>query len=305
MLREVLLSLLNFSFWLALPAAVLKLWRSIYRPREWEAKGRGIVITGASSGIGEELAYQYAKQGSRLVLCARREGELKAVAEKCESLGAQLVHYTLADVSKTDDCKRLMEEAAEKCGGVIDMIVLNAGISMGVPFEDVADLAIFRRLMEVNYYGCVDCTHFALPFLKKSTHAKILVISSLAGKGGVPHRSGYCASKFALHGFYETLRQELSPKYPIGVTLVCPGFVNTNINATRLGPNPTTFDISKAMPVEEAGRIIVSAVRNGKREEVFTREGKIGEWVRFFLPELYDAAAIRKIAVETKRTDQH
>jgi short-subunit dehydrogenase len=125
--------------------------------------------------------------------------------------------------------------------------------------------------MEVNYYGCVDCTHFALPYLKKSTHAKILVISSLAGKGGVPHRSGYCASKFALHGawplhlrahdmlsnrlacnegFYDTLRQELSPKYPIGVTLVCPGFVRTNINATRLGPNPTTFDLGKAMPVD-------------------------------------------------------
>lgn len=158
-----------------------------------------------------------------------------------------------------------------------------------------------RRLIDVNYYGSVDCTHFALPYLKKSSHAKILVVSSLAGKGGVPHRSGYCASKYALHGFYESLRQELSPKYPIGITLVCPGFVKTNINANRLGSHPSAFDINKAMPVQEAGRIIVDAVRQGKREEIFTQVGKIGTWLNFFAPELYDIAVRRKISCETKR----
>jgi len=262
-----------------------KVLRSFFASK-WDPKGKGIVITGASSGIGEDLAYSYSRLGARLVLCARREDELKAVAEKCKKLGAASVDYVLADVAEEADCSKLIAFAISKLDGVIDCLILNAGVSMGCNFEDVKDISIFRKLMDVNYFGCINTTHFALPYLKKSKKGIIVVISSLAGKFGVPERTGYCGSKFALHGFYESLRIELA-KYGIQVTLICPGIVQTNINNTRLGPNPSNWDIKKAMPIEECSRIITSAVASGKPEEVFTAAGKAAQYIRFFWPELY------------------
>ncbi|KAL6069926.1 11-beta-hydroxysteroid dehydrogenase-like 6 [Balamuthia mandrillaris] len=286
--------LLTGLAWLVVPKLLKKLYDLAFAPPVWNGQGKRIVITGASSGIGEELAKRYAGMGARLVLAARREEELQRVSEECSKLGAAQVDCIVSDISKQEECRHLIETAAKKLDGVFDCIILNAGISMGECFEDVKDLSIFRRLMDVNYYGCIDCTKFALPYLKRSKHAKIVVMSSIAGKGGVPTRSGYCASKFALHGFYDSLRCELKSRYNnIDVCIICPGFVKTNINNTRLGDAPQAFDEKKAMSVETAGEIMVSAIEKGKREEVMTSYGKAGVYVRFFLPELYDWISLR------------
>eukprot|EP00013_Stygamoeba_regulata_P021054 CAMPEP_0177653490 /NCGR_PEP_ID=MMETSP0447-20121125/13765_1 /TAXON_ID=0 /ORGANISM="Stygamoeba regulata, Strain BSH-02190019" /LENGTH=307 /DNA_ID=CAMNT_0019156953 /DNA_START=149 /DNA_END=1072 /DNA_ORIENTATION=- len=278
------------------------MWRSV----PWLAAGKLVVITGASAGIGKSLALEYARQGARLVLAARRENELRKVAKLCENLSPLNLDVTIVkcDVSIEEDCKNLMDTAGALHNGRIDAIFLNAGISMGELFEDVKDVSIFRRLMDVNYHGCVYCTYYALPYLKKSEHGKIVVISSLAGKGPLPTRSGYSASKYALHGFFDSLRIELSEKYPIDVTLICPGLVQTDINRTRLGSNPEQLDMNQGMTVSEATQIIALKTLNGVREEVFTLPGKIGQYIRFFIPELYDTIVRRKFAaMQQKKQD--
>ena len=192
-------------------------------------KNRRVWITGASSGIGEALAYSFHATGARLVLSARREEELKRVQETCG--GEPDTRILPLDVSQAGELAGKAQQALAMFGG-IDILVMNAGISQRSLTRDT-DEAVYRRLMEVNFFGPETLTRAVLPSMlaKKSGH--IVVISSIAGRFGVPLRSGYSATKFALHGFYEALRAEES-RNGILVTIVCPGFIRTGISLSAL-----------------------------------------------------------------------
>jgi NAD(P)-dependent dehydrogenase (short-subunit alcohol dehydrogenase family) len=183
--------------------------------------GKSIVVTGASQGIGKALCLALAPQRPRLVLAARDAARLEEVAAACRAAGAETL-VVATDVTSSDQCRRLVERTVEAFGG-LDVLVNNAGASMMARFDEIADLAIYERLMQVNYLGCVYPTHFALPHLKKS-RGQIVVMSSLAGLTGVPTRTGYAASKHAVFGFFDSLRIELEES-GVSVTVVAPYFV--------------------------------------------------------------------------------
>ncbi|MEE9466417.1 MAG: SDR family oxidoreductase, partial [Candidatus Neomarinimicrobiota bacterium] len=196
-------------------------------------KSKSVIITGASSGIGAELARQLAAQGARLALAARRTELLEQVADDCVQLGGEAVAIP-TDVTVRENCAALVDRTVDVFGG-IDMLVNNAGISMHVLFAEIDDLDIFERVMQVNYLGAVACTHYALPHLL-AAQGRIVVVSSLTGKTGVPTRTGYSASKHALHGFFDGLRAELAG-CGVSVTIACPGFVDTGIRRYHVGPD--------------------------------------------------------------------
>ena len=164
------------------------------------------IITGASTGIGEALAYQLAAKGAHLVLSARRVDELERVADKVREIGKTIgsrVTVIACDVAKAEDCKRLIDETVSEFGG-IDTIVLNAGMTMWAKFADIKDMAIVERIMQVNYMGAVYCTHYALPHLT-AARGRIVGVASLTGLVGVPTRTAYAASKHAMRGFFDSL----------------------------------------------------------------------------------------------------
>ncbi|OVA09597.1 Short-chain dehydrogenase/reductase SDR [Macleaya cordata] len=187
--------------------------------------GKVVLITGASSGIGEYLAYAYAKRGARLVLVARREKRLREVAEKARGFGSPDVLVSSADVSKVEDCKRFVEEAVHYFGR-LDHLVNNAGITSAYAFEDVTDITLPTHLMNVNFWGSIYPTHFAIPHLRKSK-GKIVVIASLASWLYAPNMIFYGASKAAMYNFFETLRVELGSS--VAISIVSPGFIESEM----------------------------------------------------------------------------
>lgn len=251
--------------------------------------GKRIIITGASSGIGAELACQLASQGARLVLAARREPELQAVAAACRERGGEAL-VVPTDVTSEEQCRHLSEQAIAAWGG-LDLLVNNAGISMRKLFAEMDDLSVLADIMAVNYLGSVYCTYYALPHLLQS-RGRIVVTSSLAGKVGAPTRSGYSASKHALHGFFDALRVELAGS-GVSVTLVCPGFVDTGIR--RYGEDGAAEP--RGMAVEVCAGKIVRAAARRRRELVMTPLGKVGRFIKPFLPGLIDRVARRKVGL--------
>ena len=255
------------------------------------------IITGASTGIGEELAYQLAQQGAKLVLTARRQDELDRVAEKARSFGGKVITVS-ADVGKSDDCKKIIDAAIAEFGR-IDTLVNNAGMTMWAKFADIKDVSMLERIMQVNYMGAVYCTHHALPHLLVSK-GRLVGVASLTGLVGVPTRTGYAASKHAMRGFFDSLRIELADD-GVSVTMIYPGFVATGIreNATGSDGKPAKIDpVNKddVMSVEDCTDIIVRAIESRKREEIMTFKGKLGQWVKLIAPGFIDGIA--KKAVE-------
>ena len=255
-----------------------------------------VVITGASSGIGRELAHQLADQGARLALAARDAARLEATAMQCRARGGQALAVP-TDVSDQAQCADLIARTVETYGR-IDMLVNNAGLSMWAPFEDVNDLSIFETQMRVNYLGSVYCTHYALPYLKQS-RGQIVGISSLAGRTGVPTRSGYAASKHAMTGFFDSLRIELGGS-GVAVTMIYPSFVATEVRERAFGADGKPLGTSpvreaEVMSVEECATIILRAAAARKREVVMTARGKIGMWLKLIAPGLVDRMARRAI----------
>jgi len=294
-------------FWLAVWVTLLVLVRLAARKllkvwkEPWSARGKVVVITGASSGIGAQLAKRYAEEGAKVAVCARNGEALKEVGDKCRKVGAEILEH-VADVGKETECKQFLEAVGQKFG-VIDLLVLNAGVSMGERFEDVQDMAIFRTIMDTNYFGAVSCAHYALPFLTKSARPKIAVISSGLGLLPGPTRTGYCASKFALHGFFESLRLELGPKFKAEVTMVCPGVVATGINTRRLGSVPLQLDLKGrgVMSVAECARLTMDGIADGSREILFTTSNKAARWLKLLLPEVADLAVLRFFAAASAK----
>ncbi|MCE9673081.1 SDR family oxidoreductase [Myxococcus stipitatus] len=254
-------------------------------------QGKTVIVTGASMGIGEELAVALAAKGANLVLAARGEEALQRVKQRCEAAGGQAVAI-VTDVGDPEACKRMVERAVEAFGGV-DVLVNNAGVSMDARFEDVTDLGLFERLMRINYLGSVYSTHYALPHLK-ARRGLVVAVSSLTGKTGVPTRTGYAASKHAMHGFFDSLRVELMGT-GVDVTVVCPGFVATNVRANALGSDGRPLQQSKHdesegnnMDVGTCVAIILRAMEHREREVVMTTKGKVGQVLKLFAPKLLD-----------------
>jgi short-subunit dehydrogenase len=259
-------------------------------------KDKVIIITGASSGIGRELARQLATQGAWLALAARDAERLEAAMAECQKKGGRAIAIP-TDVSISEQCERLVRRCVDEFGR-IDALVNNAGITMWANFEEVSDLAVFEQIMRVNYLGSLYCTHFALPYLKQ-TRGLIVGISSLTGKTGVPTRSAYAASKHAMAGFFDSLRIELAPS-GVAVTMIYPGFVASEVRQRALGPDGKPLGTSpvresEVMPVETCAGLIVRAMGHRQREMVMTLRGKLGLWLKLIAPGLVDRIASQAI----------
>jgi short-subunit dehydrogenase len=218
------------------------------------------------------------------------------VADECRKAGAAVITVK-ADVAVERDCQALVAGAVVAFGR-IDTLVNNAGISMWARFEEIEDLSILERIMRVNYMGAVYCTRHALPHLRESG-GSIVGISSLAGRVGVPTRTGYAASKHAMAGFFDSLRIELDGS-GVAVTMIYPGFVSTGIRENATGPDGKPILVSpvkegEVMTVEDCARRIVRAIERREREVVMTARGKMGLWLRLLAPSLVDRIARRAI----------
>jgi short-subunit dehydrogenase len=259
-------------------------------------KDKAVVITGASSGIGRELACQLAEQGAWLSLAARNEERLAAVAGECQARGGRAIAI-VTDVSEQAQCAELIQRTVDHYDR-IDMLVNNAGITMWANFEDVRDISFYEQIMRVNYLGSVYCTYYALPFLKK-TKGQIIGISSLAGKNGIPKRSGYAASKHAMVGFFDTLRIEIA-EYGISVTMIYPDFVATETRKRALGADGKPIGKSsvredEVMSAEKCAQLIIQAAAIRKRELIMTWRGKVGLWLKLIAPGVVDRMAQKAI----------
>jgi short-subunit dehydrogenase len=258
-----------------------------------------IIVTGASAGIGQELARQLAQRGAKLALAARNEEALDETRRQCLDNGAQVIAIG-TDVARQEDCRRLVERTIEHFGR-LDVLVNNAGISMYSPFDQISDLGLFSRIMEINFLGAVYCTHFALPHLKRA-RGLLVAVSSLQGKTGFPDSTAYSASKHALQGFFDSLRIELAGT-GVDVLVVSPGPVATSIHTRRLAGDGKLSDESlsrpndRGMPVGQCARQIVRAIERRRRELVMTASGKAGQWIKLIAPGLTDrfvANAVRR-----------
>lgn len=259
-----------------------------------------IVITGASDGIGAEMARQWAARhgsGVALVLAARSVDKLEAVAAACRSRGASVL-VRCCDVSVQTDCSALID-AAIAAFGRIDTLVNNAGMSAHARFEDVTDLAWYETLMRINHWGAVWCTHAALPHLK-ARRGRIVAVASLAGLVGVPGRNAYSATKFAMVGFFEALRTELLDS-GMSVTIAYPGVVATEtrrrgFDARGRPAGRSGLDESGAMSVETCARLIVTGTEARRRDIVMSAKGKFGRWLKLIAPSLVDRLALKALA---------
>lgn len=243
-----------------------------------------VVITGGSSGIGKALVTDALARGARVAVCARNIDKLNGLFPQTDKLLC-----CKADVSKEADCIAFVQAVVAKWGGV-DVLINNAGISMRALFED-ADLQVIRELMDINFWGSVYCAKFCLPHILKSKGA-IVGISSIAGYRGLPGRTGYSASKFAMQGFLESLRTELLHT-GVHVMWVSPGFTASNIrNVARIADGTTQaetpLDESKLMSSEECARHILDATEKRKRSIVLTSQGKLAVWLSKLLPSVAD-----------------
>lgn len=262
-------------------------------------KDKVVVITGASSGIGKACAIELASRGANLVLAARQYVtlcELTAQLEKQYNIKAVAVQ---ADVSREEDCQFLIKQAMLTFSQ-IDVLINNAGLSMRALFNDL-DLSVLKNLMDVNFWGTVYCSKFALPEILKRK-GTIVGVSSIAGYRGLPGRTGYSASKFAMNGFLEALRTELL-KTGVNVMVACPGFTTSNIRFAALAENgeahgETSMEEGKMMSPEEVAKLIVDGIAARRRTLIMTGQGKLTVWLNKLLPALADNLVFKHFTKE-------
>ncbi|MFP4024346.1 MAG: SDR family oxidoreductase [Thiohalospira sp.] len=251
-------------------------------------KNKVVIITGASSGIGRACAIDFAARGAKVVCASRNIEKLNNLENELKKKGYD-AFAVKTDVTIEEDCKHLIDKTLEKYGK-IDILLNNAGISMRALFIDV-DLSVLKKLIDVNFWGAVYCTKYALPYILK-TKGSIVGITSIAGFHGLPGRSGYSASKFALHGFLETLRIE-NLKTGLHVLIAAPGFTESNVRKSALSADGTPqgespLNEKKLMPAEKVAKKIAKAIINRKRNIIISFEGKISVLLQRVIPKSLD-----------------
>ena len=263
-----------------------------------------IIVTGASSGIGLASVYRFMELGANVVLAARSIDKLEKIADDLNQKFAAhssqpMAHCIKTDVTKEEDCKNLIEKTVDKFGK-IDILVNNAGISMRAVFKDL-DLKVMHSLMDTNFWGTVYCTKYALPYLLESKGTVVGVIST-AGYVGLPARTAYSASKFAVRGFLETLRIE--HLYDgLHVMIFAPGFTTSNIRNVALTADgspqgETPRDENRMMSAERVARILSRGIARRKAEMVLTPLGKATLFASRNLPRVTDKVEYRMMANE-------
>jgi dehydrogenase/reductase SDR family member 7B len=257
-----------------------------------------VVITGASSGIGLACAKEFFKYGCSIVAAARNIDALNQLSTEINPEGDRFIAVQ-TDVSNEDDCKNLIEAAVAKYGK-IDVLINNAGITMRALFQEV-DLNVLRQLMDVNYWGVVYCTKYAMPYLLESK-GSVVGMSSVAGYKGLPTRIGYSAAKFALEGFLETLRIE-NLQTGLHVLIARPGFVATNIRNTMLAANGKEQGVShkdegKSMSPEQVAKYLLKALVKRKRTMILSSTAVLSFWLNKFFPSFLDRLVFRHVARE-------
>lgn len=257
-----------------------------------------VVITGATSGIGRALVYEFSGRGSKVVMGARDIEKLKEISLDLESKNRQIL-FLQTDVTVEADCSRLINAAVEKFGK-IDILINNAGISMRAVFESV-ELEVIKKVMNVNFWGTVYCTKYALPYIIREK-GSLVGISSVAGITGLPGRSGYSASKFAMNGFLQCVRIE-NLKKGIHVLVAYPGFTATNIRINSLTSNGLPQGESprkeeKMMTAEEVAYHIYRAIDKRKKYLVLTTEGRVMSILNKIIPGRMDSLIYKNMAKE-------
>ena len=255
-----------------------------------------VILTGASTGIGEALAHKLADQGAWLVLAARNAPKLETVAAECRARGGRAL-VVATDVTDEEECRELVERTIDEYGR-LDTLINNAGLSMWMKLEDVEDLGSLEYLMRVNFFGSMYCSYYALPHLKRSK-GRIVAIASVAARTGIPTRTGYAASKHAMVGFFESLRIEVEDE-GISVTIAFPDFVASGMHTRSLGAdgkplghNPLQVD--KIMTSAECARLIVEGAAARKRQIVMSNRSRFGQWLKLIAPRKVDEIAKRAI----------
>lgn len=256
------------------------------------------LITGGSSGIGLAMAQEWGKKGYIVYITGRNKAKLE---EALQILNKQQIEAfsIVADAASEEDNQRTINEIVARWGR-LDVLICNAGISMRALFEEV-ELEVFKQVMDINFYGTIYSVKYALPHILKAK-GSIIGVSSINGRRGTPARSAYTASKYAMEGFFESLRTEVMHR-GVKVLVVCPGFTATNIRNTALtadgsqqGESPR--DEAKMMTAEEVAEKSFKALKKGKRDLVLTTEGKMAVWLNKFIPSVVDKLVYNKMAKE-------
>lgn len=259
-----------------------------------------VIITGGSSGIGYALAEVFGRNGARVVITGRNATDLQAATERLTRQGITVMGLA-GDVSRAADIEQMVKDTVA-AWGTIHILINNAGISMRALFQDV-ELTVIQKVMDINFFGAVYATKACLPHILKNK-GTIVGISSIAGYRGLPGRTGYSASKFALNGFLEALRTELLPT-GVHVLTAAPGFTASDIRKRALtregepqGDSPRAEE--NMMTAEECAAHIYRAVVNRRRTLVLTRQGKLAVWLNKWWPSLADRLTYRVMEREGK-----
>jgi short-subunit dehydrogenase len=255
-------------------------------------------ITGASSGIGEALAYELAKKGCKLILSARRKIELERVKGNCVASAQPDVRVLAFDITEPS-MLTLNVQAAIQFFGRVDILINNSGISQKSLIKDTI-IDVDRKIMDVNYFGPISLTKQLLPYFLKQKNGYIVNISSLTGKFGTPFSSAYAASKHALHGFFDAFRAE-HYKDNIKVTMICPGFINTNLRQSAITGDGSTLGKAdeskyKRRPASWCAKKMIKAIEKQKEEVYIGGREVTAVYIKRFFPKLF-SRVIRKVAV--------
>ena len=261
-------------------------------------KDKVVVITGATSGIGEACAFVFGREGAKIAITGRNQDKLQITIKKLGDAGIEALGV-LADAVSDHDNKKMSESIIERFGK-IDVLVNNAGISMRALFEDL-DMEVFHKVMDTNFWGTVYATKYCLPEILKS-HGTIVGVSSINGYRGTPARTAYTASKYAMNGFFESLRTEVMQR-GVHVLVACPGFTASNIRNNALTADGTTQgesprDEGEMMSSEEVAEAILKAILKRKRDIVLTRQGKLAVFLNKWIPGIMDGIVYNHMAKE-------
>lgn len=264
-------------------------------------KNKVVVVTGAASGIGAAVCDRFAREGACIRLLDMDEAGAKAAAERLTADGIDARGYR-CDVTSEDECTNVIAQIIEQSGG-IDVLVNNAGITQRSAFVDTA-VSVYRKVMDVNFFGSVYCTKAAIGSLMER-RGVIIVLESLAGVAPLLGRTGYCASKHALHGFFTTLRSEIRDS-GVHIMIVCPGFVQTNLQTRALGGDgQVTAHPQSVVGKPTSASRVADDIYNGalKRKQllVITPIGKLSYWINRLTPRLYERIMARQVKAELER----